>query len=154
MKPKSESGREESMAIDFDGDHKLPRTYTESDLKLERAAALHEAATIADATICEEFRKGWQPAGSSPRSEIVAKYTRIAIEALIPQSDASALDKLLAEARLEEADWWYQHAGSHSECLERLAALRAAPRDSGKAASQPTGTPTEPAFKSGEGQDA
>jgi hypothetical protein len=123
----------------------------ESDLKLERAAVWREASEIAhnekngDNRVIEER-----------------------ILALIPSTDASALDKLLAEARPTreelakilfeldnkpgDAEWpedwavqpYCRWALRDSEkMLTRLAALRAAPRDSGKAASQPTGTPEE-----------
>jgi hypothetical protein len=48
-----------------------------------------------------------------------------------------ALDKLLADARREEAELWNtEREDWHGWAAKRLAALRAAPRDSGKAASQ------------------
>lgn len=83
----------------------LPRTYTESELKLERAAALREAA--AECTRHAQFCKHEAENGGN-REHLSARYAEAnwnaqRILALIPSADASALDKLLAEARRQEA---------------------------------------------------
>jgi hypothetical protein len=106
----------------------------ESEKALERAAALREAAdkfeNIGDAVLNES---------SSPCMDSLNKRQIIAlsfaaaqsiVRALIPQADAHALDKLLAEARLEKAEWWAKgHICENSrdcpECKD-IAALRAA----------------------------
>jgi hypothetical protein len=113
----------------------------ESDLKLERAAVLEPIRTVL---------LTWH--GGNPKERMIDSVLALnRIESLISSADASALDKLLAEARTDEfKDTVIALLSPDIDTkayvkmrTAELAALRAAPRDSGKAASQPTGTPEE-----------
>jgi hypothetical protein len=88
-----------------------------SDLKLERAAALRE--------VQEKLESKIFPIGTSDISDAAIMWDDVRA-ALIPQAEAHALDKLLAEARLEEAEWWAEWGMKGDQSHKRLAALRAA----------------------------
>ena len=92
-------------------------TYTEAEVALERAAALREAA---ECTHTHGENATWKSGEASHR----------AICALILQADAHALDKLLAEARLDQTEkirrQWVECVRFGEWLTDELAALRAA----------------------------
>jgi hypothetical protein len=92
------------------------RTYTKAEVALERAAALREAA---ECTHTHGENATWKSGEASHR----------AILALIPQADAHALDKLLAEARLDQTEkirrQWVECVRFGEWLTDELAALRA-----------------------------
>jgi hypothetical protein len=99
------------------------KLYTQSQvdalLQAANEAALREAGNIIRSRISSYPNVG---DGFIP----VLDDVRIEVESLIPQP--SALDRLLAEARLEEAEWWYEAWDGEQihGCSERLAELRRA----------------------------
>jgi hypothetical protein len=125
------------------------RTYTESDLKLERAAALREAANHQQHHIFSVHSGAVVQSSCSCGEQFPTQGSCEAWKQhILNLSDASALDKLLADARLEMRDRCaietYKAYKAGNGAMQMAAATAsnniralsiAAPRDSGKAAS-------------------